>query len=275
MARDAWTRRAADAAFGTGIRAASLVTVLLLLAPTAVVVVASFTGSGTLQFPPPSWSLRWYEALFTSSDQLLAAARTSFVVAALSTLVCTVLGTLAACAIARSRSRWAVALDAVFMSPMVLPAMAFGLALLLVLSLAGVTLGTWTLVVGHSIVCTPFVIRMVSASAQQVDPALLDASEALGASEAFTFARVTLPLVARGVAAGAFVSFLSSFDHVPVSLMLADPRSETLPIHLWTILESNLDVRVASVCGIVVAATILIAFSFERLLRAPARTRGG
>ena len=78
---------------------------------------------------------------------------------------------------------------------------------------------------------------------------------------------ITLPLIKRGVVAGAFIAFLTSFDHVPVSLMLADPRSETLPIHLWTLLENNLDVRVAAVCGVLVAVTSVVAILFERMRR--------
>jgi putative spermidine/putrescine transport system permease protein len=159
-----------------------------------------------------------------------------------------------------------VALDAFFMSPLILPTMAFGLALLLMFSTMGVRLSSWTLVAGHVIIATPFVIRMVSAAVQQLNPSLLDCSASLGASARFTFLHVTLPLIKRGMIAGGLIAFLASFDHVPVSLMLADPRSETLPIHLWTILESNLDVRVASVCGVIVGFTLGLTLLFDRML---------
>lgn len=259
--------RFADWSYRAVIGAGTLFALVFLVAPTLVVLVTSFTGGNTLRFPPESYSLRWYGELFNNSPQLLAAARESLVVAAWTTLICVVLGTAGAYAISRSRSRLAGMLDAVFMSPMVLPSMAFGLALLLVLSVAGVSLGTWTLVAGHTVICTPFVLRMVSASVQQLDGTLLQASTGLGASPWFTFRHITLPLIKRGVIAGAFIAFLTSFDHVPVSLMLADPRSETLPIHLWTLLENNLDVRVAAVCGVLVAVTSVVAILFERMRR--------
>jgi putative spermidine/putrescine transport system permease protein len=226
-----------------------------------------------LRFPPRQWSIRWYLELIDNSPEIITTALTSLKVAAIATAVTTALGTLAAVSIAGRRERWAVALDALFMSPMVFPAMSLGLALLLMLSVAGIRLSTATLAAGHVVVTTPFVIRLVSASVQQLNPALLDSSASLGASRLFTFFHVTLPLIRRGVIAGALVAFLTSIDHVPISLMLADPRTETLPIHLWIILESNLDVRVASVSGVIVAVTLAIMLALDRRVLAGTKDR--
>lgn len=266
-------RDSASASYRWTIGALGWSAAILLTAPTVIVVIASLTGEQSLRFPPRSYSFRWYAELWSESPDILRVARESVKVALVTTLICAVLGTVASNVIARSKSRWAAALDAFFMSPMVLPTMAFGLALLLMFASMGVNLSSLTLVAGHVIICTPYVIRMVSASVQQVNQSLLECSESLGAGRTFTFLNVTLPLIKRGIIAGALVAFLTSFDHVPVSLMLADPRSETLPIHLWTILEGSLDVRVASVCGVIVAMTMGIAIIFDRALgiaRSPA-----
>ena len=85
---------------------------------------------------------------------------------------------------------------------MILPTMAFGLALLLMFASMGITLSTWTLVTGHIVICTPYVIRMVSAAVQQLNPSLLECSASLGARPLFTFFNVTLPLIRRGIIAG-------------------------------------------------------------------------
>jgi len=121
------------------------------------------------------------------------------------------------------------------------------------------------------VIATPFVIRMVSAAAQQMNPALLDCAASLGASRVHAFFTITLPLIRSGVVSGAIVAFLTSIDHVPVSLMLSDPRTETLPIHLWAILESNLDVRVAAVSGVIVAATVAVMLVVDRRMFVPGR----
>lgn len=240
-------------------------TMLLLAAPTLVVVVVSFTGGSTLKFPPESWSLRWYGALLQSPD-LWAPALNSVTVALAATFAALALGTLAALSIARSRHPLARGLDTLFMSPLVLPTMAFGLSLFLVLNLMGVRLSLTTLVLGHTIICVPYVIRMVGASLQQLDGALFEASTSLGASRAFTFWNITLPLVRRGVVAGGLVAFLSSFDDVPVSLFLADARTPVLPIHLWAILEGGLDVRVAAVSGVVIVVTAIGLVAADRFV---------
>jgi putative spermidine/putrescine transport system permease protein len=249
-------RSLADRLYDIAVNALALFAMLLLLAPTLVVVIISFTGGITLRFPPPSWSLRWYVELLQSWE-IIQPALTSLKVAALATLLSTVLGTAAAIGIARSQSKIARVLDALFMSPMVLPAMAFGLSLLLVFNMLGIRLSVATLVLGHTIICVPFVIRMVGASVQQLNPVLVTCSLSLGASHWYTFRRITLPLIKRGIFAGGFVAFLSSFDNVPVSLFLADARTEVLPIKLWAILEGSLDVRVAAVSGVIVILTLI------------------
>ena len=257
-------RRYGDAAYFVVVWAIASFAMILLLAPTLVVLVTSFTGEQTLKFPPASWSLRWYTELL-SSDELIDTAWNSIKVAFVATLACATLGTAAALGIARSTSAWARLLDSLFMSPMVLPAMAFGLALLIVFSVLSVRLSIWTLIVGHIVICTPFVIRMVSAAVQQLNPVLDDCSHSLGASRIYTLRRITLPLISRGIFAGSFVAFLSSFDHVPVSLFLSDARTEMLPIKLWQILEASLDVRVAAVSGVIVLVTFIGLVLAERL----------
>ena len=79
-----------------------------------------------------------------------------------------------------------------------------------------------------------------------------------------TFRRVILPLISRGVGAGAFLAFMASFDNVPVSLFLADERTEVLPIHLWQQIDTNLDVRTAAVSGVIVIVTIFLMLVAER-----------
>jgi putative spermidine/putrescine transport system permease protein len=244
--------------------AATAIAVVFLVAPSLIVLLTSFTASYSLKFPPQGLSLRWYAAL-ADADQMQHAAWNSLVVACSTTLICVVLGTAAALAIAGNRSRWALALDVLFMSPLVLPALAFGFAALVYVYLLGFRPSIPFLVLGHVVVCMPFVLRTTIAALSQLDPALLDASRSLGAGEWMSFRRVTLPLIARGVGAGAFLAFMASFDNVPVSLFLADERTEVLPIHLWQQIETNLDVRTAAVSGLIVLVTLVLMVLAERL----------
>ena len=254
-----WESLSLRLVFGT----LTAVAVVFLIGPSLIVLLTSLTASQSLKFPPDGLSLRWYEALLTA-DQMQQAAWTSLVVAFWTTVVSAILGTAAALAISRSQSAWARAFDLLFMSPLLLPALAFGFAALVFIYQLGLRPSIPFLILGHVVVCVPFVLRTTLAALTQLDPALLDASASLGAGGAMTFRRVTLPLIGRGVGAGAFLAFMASFDNVPVSLFLADERTEVLPIHLWQQIETNLDVRTAAVSGVIVIATLVLMLVAER-----------
>ena len=255
-----WEALSLRAVFG----ALAAIAIVFLVGPTVIMLLTSFTASQSLKFPPDGLSLRWYAALL-DAVQMQAAAWNSLVVAFWTTVLSVVLGTAAALGIARSRSPLARACDVLFMSPLLLPALAFGFAALIFIHRLGFAPSIPFLVLGHTVVCVPFVLRTTIAALSQLDPALLDASQSLGAGGWRTFRRVTLPLIAPGLGAGAFLAFMASFDNVPVSLFLADERSEMLPIHLWQQIETNLDVRTAAVSGLIVMFTLILMLLAERL----------
>jgi putative spermidine/putrescine transport system permease protein len=237
---------------------------ILLITPSFVVIAVSFTSGFSLKFPPPGYSLRWYAAL-ADSWQLQFAAKNSLEIAAATTALTVVAGVPAALAIARSKAAAARLLDIVFMSPLVLPALAFGLAALMWFTLLGMPVSPLTLVIGHAVVCTPFVIRTSVAALAQLDTNWLESSASLGASPWHTFRRITLPTIRPGVLAGAFFAFMSSFDNVPVSLFLRDARTDMLPIRMWQDLEGKLDVTTAAMSTVLIAMTLVAMVAMERI----------
>jgi putative spermidine/putrescine transport system permease protein len=237
---------------------------LFLLAPTIIVLITSLTASESLKFPPPALSFRWYYALL-DADQMQRAAWNSLIIAFWTTVISVVLGTAASLAIARSNAKWVKVCDLLFMSPLLLPALAFGFAALVYINKLGFSPSIPLLVLGHVIVCVPFILRTTIAALSQLDPSLIDASQSLGASQWMAFRRVTLPLIAPGLGSGAFLAFMASFDNVPVSLFLADERTEVLPIHLWQQIDTNLDVRTAAASGVIIVFTLLLMIITERL----------
>ncbi len=255
-------RQKAGFTFVMGLLAAS--GILLLILPTFVVIVVSFTNGFSLRFPPQGYSLRWYAALI-DAWQLHFAAWNSITVAFWTTLISIVLGVLASLAIARSAVWKARVLDSLFMSPLVLPALAFGLSALMFFSLVGLPISPFTLIVGHTIVCVPYVVRTTVAALAQMEPVLLESSASLGATRLYSFRRITLPLIRPGILAGGFIAFMSSFDNVPVSLFLRDARTDMLPIRMWQDLEGKLDVTIAAVSGVLIVVTITMMLVMERI----------
>jgi putative spermidine/putrescine transport system permease protein len=183
----------------------------------------------------------------------------------MATLLSVTMGVAAALAIGRSKTRLARALDQFFLSPLILPGLAFGLASLIFFSAIGLAVSVATLVIGHTVIAVPYVVRNSIAALAQLDPALLDSSLSLGASRFTTFRRVTLPILAPGIAAGAFVCFMASFDNIPVSLFLRDAATDMLPIRMWQDLEGRLDVTIAAGSTVLIILTVALAIIMERI----------
>jgi putative spermidine/putrescine transport system permease protein len=242
-----------------------LIAALLLISPTVIVLITSLTSGYSLKFPPPGYSIRWYAALWNNSPEILEACGLSFQVALLACGISLLTAVPAALALARRRETWARVLESAFLSPLMLPSLALGLALLMLFNQAGIGLSFWTLVIGHIAITAPYIVRTTVASLVQIDPALHESAASLGASQRYLFFTVTLPLIARGVVAGTFIAFMNSFDNVAVSLFLSDARSDMLPIRMWNIIEDNLDVRAAAVSGVLIAATLVLMVIMERL----------
>jgi len=269
------TQRAGDLGYSAVVGILAGLGFLILVGPVVIVLLTSLTEGRSIKFPPSGLSLQWYRLLFdpVRSAPIQRAALNSLQVAAVTMLAATLLATLASVALARRTGRWVRALDTFFMSPMILPMLAYGLAALMYFTLLGFRPSLPLIMLGHIVVVAPLVLRTTSASMSQLDPALLESSASLGGGWFYTFRRVTLPVIAPGIAAGAFLAFVASLDNVPVSLFLAGPRSDMLPIRMWGMMESTLDVRVAAVSGVLIAAVLALMLVMERVAGLTRRLR--
>ena len=258
-------RSLGDLSYSLVIGGLATLALLIIVAPVVIVLMTSFTEGRSLKFPPTGFSLQWYEALFdpSKSRQIHRAVSNSLEVAAWSTGFGILFGSMASLGLARNRHRLARVADGLFLSPLVLPGLTFGLAALMYFTLIGFRPSLNLIIAGHMIVTVPFIIRTTSASISQLDPALNDSSQSLGASWFYTMRRVTLPLIAPGIFAGAFLAFMASIDNVPVSLFLSTARTDMLPIRMWGMMESTLDPRIAAVSGVLIAAAFLLMLVME------------
>ena len=245
---------------------------MVLLVPVAIVILTGLNAGDYLTFPPQGLSLRWIEA-FLTSPTFVPAYLFSFKLAAAATLVSVLIGTAAAVYLARTRSAAAKALRGFFILPLVLPGVVLGLALYVFYASSGIGLARSFagLLVGHVIVTTPLVIATVTAALVDFDLSLEEAARSLGASPMAAFLRITLPIVSPGIGAGALFAFIVSFGQFEVTLFLATPDSQPLPIAIYTSLRYRFE-PTAAAAGIfaillVVASTILSSrlVNFRRL----------
>lgn len=234
-----------------------LLIVAYLLAPIIVVVATSFTTTAYPSFPPKGFTLQWFERVLTAPE-FAAAAQRSAVLALASASIATVLGTLAGIAMYRHRFRLKGLIGNAMLLPILFPTIVLGLALLIFFSQIGIAGSFGGLVISHSLLTTPFVMRMVMASLGEFDPAIEEAARSLGAGALRTFFLVTLPLIAPGVVAGSVFAFILSFDELVVTLFLAGPDMVTLPVRIFTQVEFSSEPTISAVSTLLIACWLVV-----------------
>jgi putative spermidine/putrescine transport system permease protein len=233
-------------------------TVLLLLLPLVMTVSMSFDARDYLgAFPPPHWSLRWYEKFFSDS-YLINGLKTSLQLATLTAVAATALGLSAAVALDRLPSRQGQLLMSLFLSPLIVPGVVVGFALLIFYARAGVDNTFLRLLGGHVLITFPYAVRTVLAALGGIKPSLAEVAQSLGASPTKAFWTVTFPLARTGIAAGAIFAFVFSLDDVAVSIFLSDPDRYTLPVALVSMLHANFDLTIAAAAVLVIASSIAL-----------------
>lgn len=240
-------------------------TLLFLVGPFLVVFIAAFGGEPTLKFPPTSFSTQWFAKVFT-----IASFRGSFITSLWlglsATVIALLLGIPVAYALTRYRLPGAAFIQTVLTSPVLVPGLVVGLALLQYFINLGATSVRVTLLVAHTSLLIPYVVRVVSTSLLNLKPEIEEAAISLGASRLTAFRKVILPNIRGGVAAAAVLAFITSFDQVAVSLFLTGPGVSTLPISMLTFMEYNYDPTIAALSTLLILFSIAFVLIFERLL---------
>jgi putative spermidine/putrescine transport system permease protein len=242
-----------------------IIGLLFLVFPIIVVIAASFNKSAYIQFPPQSFSLRWYINIL-SRYKFIDGFQISVIIASIVTLISTFCGILASLALVRYNFRGKNLLNSYFLSPIILPEVVTGVCLLILFSNIGMFNNMFNMIIAHIIITIPYVIRTVSAVLYRFDRSIEEAAMNLGANPVQTFFKVTFPLIKTGVVAGALFSFIMSFDNFAVSIFLSGPRTETLPIVIFMHLRYEVDPTLAAVCTLLIAGIVAIVFFLERFI---------
>ncbi len=236
-----------------------------LLAPLLAVLVVSFNAGSTPSFPPEGLSLKWYSVAL-NSPVFMGAAFNSLLLAVCAVAIGAPLGVAAAFGIARGKFLGRGFLEAVFLSPLIVPGLVIGVALLVMLSSLGMRDAFLRLLAGHVLIVMPYVIRTTLAALQSLDPALEEAARTLGASRLRTLWHVTLPTLRGAIFAGAAFGFILSFDDAAVSIFLVDGRTTTLPLAIMSYMQYNFDPSIAAISSMLILVTLVGAIVIERLI---------
>lgn len=239
--------------------------VVFLMAPLVVTVAVSFGSSPVFTLPPPAWSGRWYDRLWAARD-LWPAVWTSIEIAALSTALALVLGTLAAIALVRGQVPGRETVITFLISPLMLPGLVIGIAMLEGFRAAGLR-EVWTsLMVAHVVITLPYVVRTVLAALSLFDFTLLDAARTLGLTYPVAVMRVLVPSLGPAFLTSGLFAFLASMDNYPISIFFTDAWTKTLPIQMLQYVEERPDPTVAAISALLIGLAIVALVIGDRLV---------
>jgi putative spermidine/putrescine transport system permease protein len=216
-----------------------------IFAPIGIVCLVAFQNAGFVAFPIDGVSLKWFEKAVTYKP-FLDSLVTSFEVAVLSTALALLIGTPAALALARRETRASDAVVAVLLSPLSVPLIVLGFALLFYLSRARLGTSFLGLLIAHTVVGLPYIVRTVIAVYRTVGRELEEAARMLSATRWQTLRHVTLPLIRPGLVGGGMLAFLISIDNLPVSYFFSSVSTVTLPVVMLSYIESSFDPSIAA-----------------------------
>lgn len=251
-----------------------------LIGPLFVIIPLSFNAEPYFSFTqkmltldPEGYSLRWYQDFFTS-EAWLHSIKNSILIAIASTILATVLGTIAALGLSSRFMPYRSVVMAVLISPMIVPVIISGAGMFFFFSDVGLAQTYLGVILAHTALGIPFVVITVTATLTGFDQSLVRAAASMGANPTTTFFKVILPLVLPGVISGALFAFATSFDEVVVVLFISGPQQSTMPIQMWSGIRESISPTILAVATILVLLSIAMLTTVELLRRRSEKIRG-
>ncbi|MFO7801165.1 MAG: ABC transporter permease [Desulfovermiculus sp.] len=228
-----------------------------MFAPIVVVIILSFNPQQFGTFPMQGFSLKWYGELFTNAT-IIRAFQVSLLLGALTAILTTAIGIPAAMAFIRYDFPGKNTLNTLLLSPIMIPEVVLGVALLLFLRWLQQPKSFLLLLIGHCVLTLPYVLLVVQARLVGIKKSYEEASQTLGANPLHTFREVTFPLLTPAILAGMLFSFSISFDDVTATLFWATAENQTVPVKIFAMLRNNISPEINALGTIMIVLTVSI-----------------
>lgn len=259
-------RRGRQQGFGVlAIRLFALIVLAVLLAPLVVLVGASFSAVDYVSFPPKGFSLEWYRRFFTD-PAFVNALLLSLEVAIAASLIATILGFPAAYVLVRKNFPGRQFVWTLLLSPLLVPQIILGVALLQVFSVLGMATTFAGLLLAHVVSVMPYVVRTVGASLQLVDRAIEEAAADLGATRFEVMTLIVAPMIKGGLVAGALFAFIMSWVNVEISIFLGVTGGYTLPVVLFNFIEYSITTVVVVAASVAIYVALALVLIVDRIV---------
>ncbi len=243
----------------------STVVYLFLVGPLVVIVGSSFGTQEYLQFPPTGFTTRWYENILNVGN-FVSACEMSLEIAIIATVVAMLIGVPAAYAYSRNRFPGRGVINMIFQSPVLVPGIVMGFMLMRYVVVIFNLPVFASLLIGHILLCIPYIMRNVASALTNVDESMEEASLSLGATRWQMLTGIVLPNIKSGVLAACILSVINSFNNVPLSVFLSGPGTTLLPIAMLNYVEYHFDPTVAALSTVLMIITMAIMYVVDKTL---------
>jgi putative spermidine/putrescine transport system permease protein len=237
---------------------------LFLVLPTLIVIPMSFSSANSLAFPPPGWSMRWYENFF-GQEKWLMSAWVSLRAAFGTMIVATVVGTAAAYSLHVGSFTLRGTIYSTLIAPLAIPSILLAIGMFFVYASAGLLNSMLGLIIAHTLVAIPFVLITMTAGFKSYDLSQEMVARSLGASRLKAFVTVTLPQVKFSVISAALLAFIVSFDEVVVSVFISGGQASTLTKVMFSTLRDDVDPTIAAVSTLMLVIATVPPFVMQLL----------
>lgn len=238
-------------------RILTIFVIIFLLLPVLIVIPISFSSAQYLTFPPPGFSLKWYEK-FLSDPEWISAFFKSLEIGVLTTIFSLVFGITAAIGLSKSNSKARKIFQELFQLPQIMPVIIVAIAVYGFQSQLKLIGSTFGLVTAHTILATPIVITTVMASICNLDPNLENAAVILGANRIQAFFRVIIHSIKPSIISAALFAFVTSFDEIVVTLFISGVSVTTLPKKMWDGIRTQIEPTIAAVSSLLIFIVIIV-----------------
>lgn len=242
-----------------------ILVLIFLIGPFLIIFIASFGNEPSLKFPPSGFTLDWFKKVLTM-PMFLDSLKLSLRLGLLSSLIAMVLGLPVAYITSRHNFKGKKAIELVTTLPVIIPQMVAGLALLRTFVIFDLFSIEATLLIGHTAIVLPYVIRNVLSTLVNFPVSIEEAAVSLGASRTRTFFIVVLPNISTGLISAFILTFITSFNNVPISLFLTGPGVSTLPVVMMTYMEYYYNPSIAALATVLIFMTVGIILASQKLL---------
>ncbi len=243
----------------------TLLVYIFLIGPLLVIMAASFSDTTYLTFPGQGFTLKWYEQILKVKT-FGNAAKYSIIIAFAATFLALVLGLPAAYALNRYRFKGKEFIKSLFLSPVLIPVIVLGFVMLRYVTNRFKLPALPSLLIGHTILSIPYVMRVVTSSLANFDFSMEEAARILGASNGYTFLHILLPNIKSGIVSACIMAIINSFNNVSLSAFLTSAGVTVLPIEMMAYVEYHFDPTIAALATLLMVITLGVMLVIEKTL---------